>query len=84
VVRAGREGTSAILEFWGQRGIEKELHVPAKLHGSVFADGWFSTGASWDLEEQRIAYVAEVGTPRHSMHTTMKEQMLMAAGMLLL
>lgn len=66
MVRAGKEETSTILEFWGEAGIEKELHVPEKLHGSVFVDGWFSTGASWDPDEQRIAYVAEVSTSQIS------------------
>ena len=59
VVRAGKEGTSVVLEVWSQRSLLRELHVPSKVHGSVFNDGWFSTGASWDPQEQRIAYVAE-------------------------
>ncbi|EIE20682.1 alpha/beta-hydrolase [Coccomyxa subellipsoidea C-169] len=59
VVRAGKEGTSVVLEIWGSQSLIRELHVPTKVHGSVFNDGWFSAGASWDPQEQRIAYVAE-------------------------
>lgn len=59
-MRAGKEGTSVILEIWGRHTIDKELHIPTKLHGSVFNDGWFSNGASWSSDELRIAYVAEV------------------------
>ncbi len=49
-----------MLEIWGSQSLIRELHVPTKVHGSVFNDGWFSAGASWDPQEQRIAYVAEV------------------------
>ncbi len=61
VVRAEKEGTPVALELWGRHGVERELQVPAKLHGSVFNDGWFASGAAWDAREERIAYVAEVG-----------------------
>jgi len=59
VVRAGKEGTSVILEIWGRCTIDKELHIPTQVHGLVFNDGWFSSGVSWDPDELRIAYVAE-------------------------
>lgn len=59
VVRTGKEGTSVVLEIWGGQSLIRELHVPAKVHGSIFNDGWFSAGVAWDSAEQRIAYVAE-------------------------
>lgn len=40
--------------------VTKELHVPKKLHGAIFNDGWFGTGAAWNADESRVAYVAEV------------------------
>ena len=61
VVRAGKESTSTVLELWESSRVIAELQIPAKLHGSVFNDGWFSSGAAWDPAERRIAYVAEVG-----------------------
>lgn len=60
MVRAGKEATSSVLEIWDGTRVAAELQVPAKLHGSVFNDGWFSHGVSWDPSEGRIAYVAEV------------------------
>ena len=60
MVRAGKEATSGVLEIWDGTRVVAELQVPAKLHGSVFNDGWFSHGASWDPSEGRVAYVAEV------------------------
>ncbi|CAL5219578.1 g1438 [Coccomyxa viridis] len=60
VVRAGKDATSTVLELWESSRVIAELQIPAKLHGSVFADGWFSNGAAWDPSESRIAYVAEV------------------------
>ena len=60
VVRAGKEATSGVLEIWDDTRVVAELQVPAKLHGSIFNDGWFSHGASWDPSEGHVAYVAEV------------------------
>ena len=40
--------------------VAKEMVVPKKLHGSVYNDGWFGSGAAWTSDESRIAYVAEV------------------------
>ena len=42
--------------------VTKELHVPKKLHGAIFNDGWFGTGAAWNADESRVAYVAEVSS----------------------
>ena len=49
-----------MLELWESSQLAAELQVPAKLHGSVYNDGWFSTGAAWDPAETKVAYVAEV------------------------
>ena len=48
------------MEIWVGNRVTKELHVPKKLHGSIFNDGWFGTGAAWNADESRVAYVAEV------------------------
>ena len=61
VVRAGKEPISTVLEIWEGSRVVAELQVPAKLHGSIFNDGWFSSGAAWVKSENRVAYVAEVG-----------------------
>ena len=61
VVRAGSEDNSAALEIWGSGRLLKQLNVPKGLHGSVYNDGWFASGAAWSRDESCIAYVAEVG-----------------------
>lgn len=33
--------SKAKLEIWGQGQILKEMHVPASVHGSVYADEWY-------------------------------------------
>ena len=38
----------------------KYVQVPKTLHGSVYNDGWFGSGAAWSPDEDRLAYVAEV------------------------
>lgn len=38
----------------------KEMVVPKKVHGGVYNDGWFGSGAAWSSDESRIAYVAQV------------------------
>jgi hypothetical protein len=48
------------LEVWAGGRLLKELSVPAAVHGSVYNDGWFASGADWSADESRIAYVAEV------------------------
>lgn len=60
VARPGSNDTSVILEIWSKSRVLKELHVPSKLHGSIYNDGWFGTGAAWSPDESRVAYVAEV------------------------
>lgn len=40
------------------------LQVPKALHGSIYNDGWFGSGAAWSPDESRLAYVAEVHRPR--------------------
>lgn len=35
----------AVLELWDRSRLLAELHVPKSLHGSVYNDGWFGTGA---------------------------------------
>ena len=49
-----------MIELWESSRIIAELQIPTKLHGGIFADGWFSSGAAWDPSESRVAYVAEV------------------------
>ncbi|KAL3142158.1 hypothetical protein ABBQ38_002516 [Trebouxia sp. C0009 RCD-2024] len=59
VVRGGNEGNSCTLETWMGNRVTKEMVVPKKLHGSVYNDGWFGSGAVWTANESRVAYVAE-------------------------
>ena len=67
VVRAGKDSTSTVIELWESSRIIAELQIPTKLHGSIFADGWFSTGAAWDPSESKIAYVAEVSVAQQQL-----------------
>ena len=60
MVKAGKDSVSTVFEVWESSRLAAELQVPAKLHGSFYNDGWFSTGAVWDPSETRVAYVAEV------------------------
>lgn len=38
----------------------KEMVVPKKVHGGVYNDGWFGSGAAWSSDESRVVYVAQV------------------------
>ena len=60
IARPGSEANSTVLEVWVGNRVTKELHVPKKLHGAIFNDGWFGLGAAWSADESRVAYVAEV------------------------
>lgn len=50
------------LEIWSSCQLEKEIHVPQSVHGSIYTDGWFE-GISWNDDENLIAYVAEEPAP---------------------
>ncbi|KAJ0232706.1 Acylamino-acid-releasing enzyme [Hirschfeldia incana] len=45
-------------EIWSSSQLEKEFHIPHKVHSSVYVDGWFE-GISWNSDETLVAYVAE-------------------------
>ncbi|MCO5587770.1 hypothetical protein L7F22_041722 [Adiantum nelumboides] len=51
-------GNPTKLEVWTSAQLVKEILVPASIHGSVYADGWFE-GVSWSHDESYVAYVAE-------------------------
>ena len=51
------------MEVWSGSRVVRETHVPKDLHGKVYNDNWFGTGASWNADESRVAYVAEVFAP---------------------
>ena len=59
VAKAGPD-SEVLLEVWGRSRMLKQLKVPKKLHGAVYNDGWFGSGASWSKDEDLLAYVAEV------------------------
>lgn len=61
-MRVGKESEGTILEVWEGSRLLKEVAVPDKLHGKVYNDNWFGTGAAWDKDERCVAYVAEVPT----------------------
>jgi hypothetical protein len=79
VVRGGGSGNdkagggdSCTVELWGGAGVEFELAVPSALHGAVFNDGWFSTGAAWSPDETKLVYVAEVRVRGRCAHASSK------------
>ena len=76
VARAGSDVNSTVLEIWMGNRVTKELHVPKKLHGSIFNDGWCGTGAVWNADESRVAYVPEVTKLQYaSTQSNMRTQM---------
>ncbi|CAH8319166.1 unnamed protein product [Eruca vesicaria subsp. sativa] len=52
------ESSPTKFEIWSSSQLEKEFHIPQKIHGSVYVDGWFE-GISWNSDESLVAYVAE-------------------------
>ena len=66
IVRGGKDGEGVIIAIWKGSRMIKEIHVPKDLHGSVYNDNWFCKEPSWNAEETRIAYVAEVATILHA------------------
>ena len=64
MVRKGDD--SVLMEVWGGGRLLKELSVPPAVHGAVYNDGWFASGADWSADESRVVYVAEVTTDPNS------------------
>ncbi|KAF6173420.1 hypothetical protein GIB67_027115 [Kingdonia uniflora] len=62
VVRNQENESPTQFEIWGSSMVEKEIHVPKSVHGSVYTDGWFE-GISWNSKETSISYVAEEPSP---------------------
>ncbi|XP_017223095.1 acylamino-acid-releasing enzyme isoform X1 [Daucus carota subsp. sativus] len=62
VVRNSENESPTQFEIWSPSQLEKEVHVPQSVHGSVYCDGWFE-GISWNSDESLIAYVAEEPAP---------------------
>ncbi|XP_038972532.1 acylamino-acid-releasing enzyme 1 isoform X3 [Phoenix dactylifera] len=62
VVRNKEKESPTQLEIWGPSLLEKEIHIPQSVHGSLYTDGWFE-GVSWNHKETLIAYVAEEPSP---------------------
>ncbi|KAL0716595.1 hypothetical protein Bca4012_065917 [Brassica carinata] len=58
VIRNPENESPTKFEIWNSSQLEKEFHIPQKVHGSVYLDGWFE-GISWNSDETRVAYVAE-------------------------
>ncbi|KAL1192700.1 Acylamino-acid-releasing enzyme [Cardamine amara subsp. amara] len=58
VVRNSENESLTQFEIWSSSQLEKEFHIPQKVHGSVYVDGWFE-GISWNYDESHVAYVAE-------------------------
>lgn len=61
VVRNTENDSPTKLEIWSPH-LEKEIHIPRSVHGSLYTDGWFE-GISWNHQENLIAYVAEEPAP---------------------
>ncbi|KAI3844357.1 hypothetical protein MKX03_021531 [Papaver bracteatum] len=62
VIRNQENDSPTHFEIWGSSQVEKEIHIPKSVHGSVYTDGWFE-GISWSSDETLIAYVAEDPCP---------------------
>ncbi|XP_043687516.1 acylamino-acid-releasing enzyme-like [Telopea speciosissima] len=58
VIRNQESGSPIQFEVWDSSQLQKEIHVPQSVHGSVYTEGWFE-GISWNSDETQIAYVAE-------------------------
>ena len=68
IARAAKDGSAIVLEIWKGSRVVRELHVPKDLHGSIYNDNWFSQEPSWNADETRIAYVAEVAAQQSVQH----------------
>ncbi|XP_026449241.1 acylamino-acid-releasing enzyme 1-like [Papaver somniferum] len=62
VIRNQENDSPTQFEIWGPSQVDKEIHIPKSVHGSVYTDGWFE-GISWSSDETLIAYVAEDPCP---------------------
>ncbi|KAG5389212.1 hypothetical protein IGI04_030753 [Brassica rapa subsp. trilocularis] len=62
VIRNPENESPTKFEIWSSSQLDKEFHIPQKVHGSVYLDGWFE-GISWNSDETRVAYVAEEPSP---------------------
>ncbi|XP_026449238.1 acylamino-acid-releasing enzyme 1-like isoform X1 [Papaver somniferum] len=62
VIRNQENDGPTQFEIWGPSQVDKEIHIPKSVHGSVYTDGWFE-GISWSSDETLIAYVAEDPCP---------------------
>ncbi|KAI3979487.1 hypothetical protein MKX01_001679 [Papaver californicum] len=62
VLRNQENDSPTQFEIWGPSQVDKEIHIPKSVHGSVYTDGWFE-GISWSSDETLIAYVAEDPCP---------------------
>ncbi|KAI3903814.1 hypothetical protein MKW92_041230 [Papaver armeniacum] len=62
VIRNQENDSPTHFEIWGPSQMDKEIHIPKSVHGSVYTDGWFE-GISWSLDEILIAYAAEDPCP---------------------
>ncbi|XP_010246335.1 PREDICTED: acylamino-acid-releasing enzyme isoform X2 [Nelumbo nucifera] len=58
LVKNQENGLPTQFEIWSSSQLQKEIHIPQSIHGSVYTDGWFE-GISWNSNETRVAYVAE-------------------------
>lgn len=47
VIRNPENESPTKFEIWTSSQLEKEFHIPKKVHGSVYVDGWYCTLFSW-------------------------------------
>jgi acylaminoacyl-peptidase len=43
VIRNPENESPTKFEIWNSSQLEKEFHIPQKVHGSVYVDGWYGT-----------------------------------------
>lgn len=75
ILRGGSGDSSAVLELWDRSRLVKELHVPKSLHGAVYNDGWFGSGASKNTVTRTHVCIHQTqpsnkGDPPSALHST--------------
>jgi len=52
VIRNPENESPTKFEIWNSSQVEKEFHIPQKVHGSVYVDGWFGTFLLADFKDK--------------------------------
>lgn len=52
VIRNPENESPTKFEIWNSSQLEKEFHIPQKVHGSVYVDGWYGTFVLADFKDK--------------------------------